>query len=418
MLNVVAMRAPSQDDIWSEAESDLQARARKRADAAAKAAREKADAEQAAREVATSDLAPRGRPERADARPPAEEEDSLGVDGSDGTRVETDHTTYDDEELLDAWDAVCGGQRGRDTELDVDQVGELLMQLGKPVGCYELQYIVSKIGDPVTGRICLTAFRKWWDDVLREFAEWCATQSAGPSSAAAQPVQGENCDSDGARKWQTHSSMRSSSSNETAAGGRGVSGSNDTGHNCDDGLQSHDQRTPDAGTMDAVARLSPEELAASAEQEVEAARAAAVAQSHAEAEQLRWKRHISEKQRTRVLAHRGQQKALEEEAAAKRELVSHITDRLARQVRGKSFVAVLQEFGLQVAQGEESHGAAVHKLYRRALSVYHPDRATRRGLSWQKVTEAEETYKMLQIQYERYVAQRQSKQQQGQRRRQ
>jgi DnaJ-domain-containing protein 1 len=127
-----------------------------------------------------------------------------------------------------------------------------------------------------------------------------------------------------------------------------------------------------------------------------------------EAERLRWERHIAEKQRARVMAHRGQQKALEEEAVAKRELVNQITDRLARQVRGKTFVSVLRELGLPVAKGAK--GAAVHKAYRRALSIYHPDRATRRGLSWQKVTEAEETYKLLQTQYDLYVAQQEEAQ--------
>lgn len=408
------MRASMQDDIWSEAESDLQARARRHAQAQAKAAKQKADAEQAVGEM-TSDQALHGPPERADARPPADDEGPVGSRCSEAADVEVDQTSYDDDELLDAWDAVCGGQR----ELDVHQVGELLVQLGKPVGCYELQYIVSKIGDQVTGRISLPAFRKWWDDVLREFAEWCVTHPARASSPAAQAVDG----SSGARKWQTHSSTRSSGPKPTAAGGcasaSGVGEHNGTGHTCGDG-RSLEEGTESAGAAAAGPHLRPEELAASAEQEVEAARAAAVAQSHAEAQGLRWTRHIAEKQRTRVLAHRGQQKALEEEAAAKRELVVHITDRLARQVRGKSFVSVLQELGVSVTQGEAAQGADVHKAYRRALSVYHPDRATRRGLSWQKVTEAEETYKMLQILYERYVAHRQSKQKQnqGQRRRQ
>ena len=75
-----------------------------------------------------------------------------------------------------------------------------------------------------------------------------------------------------------------------------------------------------------------------------------------EAERLRWERHIAEKQRARVMAHRGQQKALEEAAVAKRELVNQITDRLARQVRGKTFVSVLRELGLPVAKGAK--GAA------------------------------------------------------------
>ena len=407
------MLASMQDDIWSEAESDLQARARRRAQAQSKATKQKADAEQATRET-TSDRALHGLPERADARPPAEDDDSLGTSCSEATDVEVDQTSYDDDELLDAWDVVCRGQR----ELDVHQVGELLVQLGKPVGCYELQYIVSKIGDQVTGRISLPAFRKWWDDVLREFAEWCATQPARASSPAAQAVDG----SSGARKWQTHSSTRSSGPKPTAAegcaGASGVDEHNNTGHACGNGLRSLEEATKNAGASAAGPHLSPEELVANAEQEVEAARAAAVAQSHVEAERLRWTRHIAEKQRTRVLAHRGQQKALEEEAAAKRELVVHITDRLARQVHGKSFVSVLQEFGVSVTQGEAAQGADVHKAYRRALSVYHPDRATRRGLPWQKVAEAEETYKMLQILYERYVAHRQSKQNHGQRRRQ
>jgi hypothetical protein len=398
-----------QDDIWSEAESDLQANARRRAKEKQEAAKEKEARERAAREQADVQYV-----EEVETVDQTQNEDVRASARS--ATGELEQAAYDDDDdLLEAWDAVCGKHkqclhvagRGRDSELNVDEVGELLVQLGKPVGCYELQYIVSKVGDESTGRVSLPAFRKWWDDVLREFAEWCATQR--PGSPTAQAADGN---SSNARQWQTHSSTRSGGDNKPAdgssdSGSRAGRGSGST--SCQDNLlRKHEDGQAAAAAAAAASHLSPEELAASAEQEVEAARAAAVASSHMEAERLRWERHIAEKQRARVMAHRGQQKALEEEAVAKRELVNQITDRLARQVRGKTFVSVLRELGLPVAKGAK--GAAVHKAYRRALSIYHPDRATRRGLSWQKVTEAEETYKLLQTQYDLYVAQQEEAQ--------
>ena len=359
------------DDIFSEAEADLQRAARRRALAKEKAAREKAVRERAAREqeqqVAARELSAREsepfNPTRtqggAHAMPDRPEADSASL--TDDAAVPG---CYNDDDLLAAWDAVCSGHGGRDRMLDVDEVGRLLNQLGKPVGSYELRYIVSKVGDETTGRVGLPAFCKWWDAVLREFAEWCATQrgDSPPESELGPTTQ-----------WQPRSSTRADPQQQREA----------------------------TAAATAVARLSSEELAATAKQQVDAARAAAVASSHAEAERLRWERHIAEKQHARVLAHRGAEKQKEEEAVAKREFVSQVTDRLARKVRGKNFVAVLRMFGLPVAPA--ANGAVVHKAYRRALAQYHPDRATRQGLSWQKAAEAEATFTMLQTQYDLYL---------------
>ena len=361
------------DDIFSEAEADLQRAARRRALAKEKAAREKAVRERAAREqqqqAAARDISAREpepfNPTRT--ATPAEADCSASLtDDADAAAL----SEYYNDDLLEAWDAVCSGHGGRNRMLDVDEVGQLLNQLGKPVGSYELRYIVSKVGDETTGRVGLPAFCKWWDAVLREFAEWCATQRGDSPPESGQGNGGATS------QWQPHSSCSSSR------------------------IDPRQQREATAAAA-AVARLSSEELAATAKQQVDAARAAAVASSHAEAERLRWERHIAEKQHARVLAHRGAEKQKEEEAVAKREFVSRVTDRLARKVRGKNFVAVLRMFGLPVAPA--ANGAAVHKAYRRALAQYHPDRATRQGLSWQKAAEAEATFTMLQTQYDLYL---------------
>ena len=339
----------AQDDIWSEVEVEADASlARRRAKLKEHAAKEHAAKAAAREQAAAREKAAR---EKAEREPPPFSPASRatsggsggdGIPGSDGAArdEQADDLAYDDDDLLEAWDELCAEEDGgRGMMLDVDGVAQLLQALGKPVGCYELQYIVSKVGDE-TGRVGLPAFRAWWDAVLREFAEWCATER--PASA--------------------------------------------------------NMPQPQAA---ASSHLSPEELAASAAQEVERARAAAVASSHAEAERVRWERHIAEKQRQRVLAHRDQQRALEEEALAKRELVGTISERLARKVRGKPFVAVLRQFGLPVPTG--ANGATVHKAYRRALALYHPDRATRQGLPWQKVAETEEVYKLLQLHHDAYL---------------
>ena len=150
----------------------------------------------------------------------------------------------------------------------------------------------------------------------------------------------------------------------------------------------------------------------------DAARAAAVAKSHAVAEQARWARHVSTKQFARVAAHRAQQQQQAEAADAKKELAGQLEAKLRRRLAGKPFIAVLRELGVPLdGSAPSTHcssggiGATkMHKAYRRALSIYHPDRAVQRQQSWQQVVEAEEIYKLLQTLYEQHAARQLSRQ--------
>ena len=101
--------------------------------------------------------------------------------------------------------------------------------------------------------------------------------------------------------------------------------------------------------------------------------------------------------------------------------------------RGKSFPAVLRSLGVPVevpggdggndsSGGGGGSGAAkttsaimVHKAYKKALRLYHPDRAVQQQQPWQQVVEAEEVYKLLQTLYEQYTAKQAARAQQQQR---
>ena len=50
---------------------------------------------------------------------------------------------------------------------------------------------------------------------------------------------------------------------------------------------------------------------------------------------------------------------------------------------------------------ENNDSATVQKAYRKALIKYHPDKAQRKGESWQKVAESEEIYKLVQNEYQK-----------------
>ena len=147
----------AQDDIWSEVEVEADASlARRRAKLKEHAAKEHA-AKAAAREQAAREKAERETPPFSPAsRAASGGSGGDGIPGSDGAArdEQADDLAYDDDDLLEAWDELCAEEDGgRGMVLDVDGVAQLLTALGKPVGCYELQYIVSKVGDEQRRRL-------------------------------------------------------------------------------------------------------------------------------------------------------------------------------------------------------------------------------------------------------------------------
>ena len=64
-------------------------------------------------------------------------------------------------------------------------------------------------------------------------------------------------------------------------------------------------------------------------------------------------------------------------------------------VQGKSYSQVLRSFGIIVRA--DATPAELSKARKKALVKYHPDRAVGRGAPWEKVVEAEEIYKLLQV---------------------
>ena len=44
------------------------------------------------------------------------------------------------------------------------------------------------------------------------------------------------------------------------------------------------------------------------------------------------------------------------------------------------------------------------RLYRKALAQFHPDKAARRGETWQRVLESEEVYKLVQKLHDKYTS--------------
>lgn len=90
-------------------------------------------------------------------------------------------------------------------------------------------------------------------------------------------------------------------------------------------------------------------------------------------------------------------------AAEKQTLIARLDKQLQAKLVGCSghqrFMQVLRVFGVALDSNEET---AVAKAYRKAMVMFHPDRAQRKGESWQKVVEAEEIYKLVQNEYQRH----------------
>ncbi len=103
---------------------------------------------------------------------------------------------------------------------------------------------------------------------------------------------------------------------------------------------------------------------------------------------------VREQQAQRVKDLRQGEAQKEDLAAKKQVLVARIEADLQRKVGGKSFAAALRAFGVEVPQN--ANAEQLHKAKKKALVKFHPDRATQRGASWEKIVEAEEIYKLLQ----------------------
>jgi hypothetical protein len=88
-------------------------------------------------------------------------------------------------------------------------------------------------------------------------------------------------------------------------------------------------------------------------------------------------------------------------AADKQALIVQLDRKLKAKLAGCSgpsrFIQVLRVFGVAM---DSSEASAVQKAYRKALIMFHPDKAQRKGASWQKVAEAEEIYKLIQNEYQ------------------
>ena len=89
-------------------------------------------------------------------------------------------------------------------------------------------------------------------------------------------------------------------------------------------------------------------------------------------------------------------------AAEKQKLIAQLDRKLQFKLVGcsgpKRFMQVLRVFGVALDSNES---AAVQKAYRKAMVLFHPDRAQRKGESWQKIVEAEEIYKLIQNEYQK-----------------
>ena len=144
----------------------------------------------------------------------------------------------------------------------------------------------------------------------------------------------------------------------------------------------------------ASSHLSPEELAASAAQEVERARRVVTTpRLSASVGSDASPRSAAAGARTRPAEGAGGG------GAGQRELVGTISS-ASRKVEGSPSWRCC---AVWAAGTYGANGAMMHKAYRRALALYHPDRATRQGLPWQKVAETEEVYKLLQLHHDAYL---------------
>jgi hypothetical protein len=95
-------------------------------------------------------------------------------------------------------------------------------------------------------------------------------------------------------------------------------------------------------------------------------------------------------------------------------MVSEIAERLEFElVAGRTFVEVLQKVGVTVALdgvefGSDEEEQVVAKAVRRALVIYHPDRAIQKGLGVSETLEATETYKLLQNLHAEWLEEREA----------
>jgi hypothetical protein len=210
----------------------------------------------------------------------------------------------DNRDVADAWDLVAGSRACR---LDADGIMQLLEQLGKPVGTYELRYILDKVRDhdddndyddaaaaaaaqrPTEIKVCLRSFQAWWRQVMLEFRQWCVAEPSEPDRAGGAAAAAAAAD--------------------TPAEAAAAAADRSTPWTAGEPTADVDSHAPQPAQAAAAAAA-----AAAAETE---ARQAAVARSRAEAERERWRRHIALKQANRISEHRGQQAAAAAHAEAK-----------------------------------------------------------------------------------------------------
>ena len=137
-----------------------------------------------------------------------------------------------------------------------------------------------------------------------------------------------------------------------------------------------------------------------------AAEAAAAARQRA-SEAAEKEKELRQQQEQRVKDLRKAEAAKDKLASDKQQLITQLERKLKSKIAGcygsSRFMQILKAFDVPC---ENNDSATVQKAYRKALIKYHPDKAQRKGESWQKVAESEEIYKLVQNEYQKVRASR------------
>jgi outer membrane protein assembly factor BamB len=111
--------------------------------------------------------------------------------------------------------------------------------------------------------------------------------------------------------------------------------------------------------------------------------------------------HLAQKQANRVTALRQEQEKAAGAAAEKQALVQALERQLQKTIAGRTFPQVLVKLGVLTAE-EGSEASVINRAYRKALIENHPDRCRAKGYTVEQTVEAEEIYKLLQNEQQKW----------------